>query len=72
MIDNLPTYMSLTFGLTTLATLHLFILTIRNSYSEQTQKMATPIFIGLILWLTIQAVLSDKNVYISDTNAFFQ
>lgn len=32
--------------------------------------MATPIFIGLILWLTIQAVLTYKNVYISDTNAF--
>jgi hypothetical protein len=70
MIDNLPTYISLTFGLTTLATLQLFISTIRNSNSEQTQKMATPIFIGLTLWLTIQAVLTYKNVYNSDTNSF--
>ena len=70
MIDNLPLYISLTFGLTTVATLHLFIWTIRNSNSEQTRKMATPIFIGLTFWLTIQAVLAYKNVYNSDTNSF--
>jgi hypothetical protein len=70
MIDNLPTYISLTFGLTTLASLQLFIWTIRNSNSEQTRKKATPIFIGLTLWLTIQAVLTYKNVYNSDTNSF--
>jgi len=70
MINNLPTYITLTFGLTTVATLQLFIWTIRNSNSEQTRKMATPIFIGLTLWLTIQAVLAYKNVYNSDTNSF--
>jgi hypothetical protein len=70
MIDNLPTYISITFGLTTIVTLQLFIWTIRNSNSEQTRKMATPIFIGLTLWLTIQAVLAYKNVYNSDTNSF--
>ena len=70
MIDNLPTYISLTFGLTTLITLQLFIWTIRKSNSEQTQKKATPIFIGLTIWLTIQAVLTFKNIYNSDTNSF--
>ena len=70
MIDNLPTYISLTFGLTTIVTLLLFIWTIRNSNSEQTQKMANPIYIGLTLWLTIQAILAYKNVYNSDTNSF--
>lgn len=70
MIDNLPTYISLTFGLTTFATLQLFIWTIRNSNSEQTQKKATPIFIGLTIWLIIQAVLTFKNIYNSDTNSF--
>ena len=70
MIDNLPTYISLTFGLTTFATLQLFIWTIRNSNSEQTQKKATPIFIGLTIWLTIQAVLTFKNIYNSDKNSF--
>jgi len=70
MIDNLPIYISLTFGLIIFSTLQLFIWTIRNSYSEQTQKMATPIFIGLTLWLTIQAVLAYKSVYNNDTNSF--
>lgn len=70
MIDHLPTYISLTFGLTTFATLQFFIWTIRNSNSELTRKKATPIFIGLTLWLTIQAVLTFKNVYNTQTYSF--
>ncbi len=70
MIDNLPTYISLTFGLTTIVTLLLFVGTIKNSNSELTRKKATPIFIGLTIWLTIQAVLTLKNIYNSDTNTF--
>ena len=70
MIDNLPTYISLTFGLTTVATLLLFIWTIRNSNSELTRKKAMPIFIGLTIWLTVQTVLTLKNIYNSDTNTF--
>jgi hypothetical protein len=70
MINNLPTYISLTFGLTSIATLLLFIWTIRNSNAEQTRKKTTPIFIGLTIWLTIQAVLTLKNTYSFDTNSF--
>jgi hypothetical protein len=70
MIDNLPTFISLAFGLTTLVSLQLFIWIIRHSDSEQTQKKANPIFIGLILWLTIQAVLTYKGVYNSNNNSF--
>jgi hypothetical protein len=70
MIENLPTYISLTFGLTTVATLLLFVWTIKNSNSELTRKKATPIFIGLTIWLTIQAVFTLKNIYNSDTNTF--
>lgn len=70
MIDNLPTYISLSFVLTTVVSLQLFIWTIRNSNSLQTRKMATPIFIGFTLWLTIQAVLAYKNIYNGDTNSF--
>ena len=70
MIENLPTYISLTFGLTTVTTLFLFIWTIKNSNSELTRKKAMPIFIGLTIWLTIQAVLTLKNIYNSDTNTF--
>jgi hypothetical protein len=70
MIANLPIYISLIFGLTTVATLLFFIWTIRNSNSELTRKKATPIFIGLTIWLTIQAVLTLKNIYNSDTITF--
>lgn len=70
MIDNLPTYITLTFGLTTVITLLLFIWTIRNSNAETTQKNARPIFISLTTWLIIQAVLTLKNIYNSDTNSF--
>jgi hypothetical protein len=70
MIDNFPTYISLTFGLTTAATLFLFIWTIKNSTSEKTRKKTLPIFIGLTIWLLIQTVLTTKNVYNSDTNSF--
>jgi hypothetical protein len=70
MIENLPIYISLIFGLTTVATLLLFIWTIKNSNSELTRKKAMPIFICLTIWLTIQAVLTLKNIYNSDTNTF--
>lgn len=70
MIDNLPTYISLTFVLTTFVTLLLFIWTIKNLNSEQTRKIVTPIFIGLIIWLIIQSVLTLKNIYNGDTNSF--
>lgn len=70
MIDNLPKYILVTFGLTTVATLLLFIWTIRNSNSETTQKKAIPIFIGLTIWLITQTVLTFKNLYNTDTNSF--
>lgn len=70
MIDNLPTYISLIFGLTTVATLLLFVWSIRNASDEHTRKKATPIFIGLVIWLIIQAVLTLNNTYNADTNNF--
>jgi len=69
MIDNLPTYISLTFGLTTVATLLLFIWTIRNSNSETTRKKSMTIFIGLTIWLVIQTILTTKNIYNTDKNS---
>jgi hypothetical protein len=70
MIENLPTYISLTFVFTTVITLLLFIGVIRSSNSEKTRKTGIYIFVGLIIWLTIQAVLTLKNIYNSDTNSF--
>ena len=70
MIQNLPFYISLTFGITTFATLFLFIRTLRHSDSEPTRKTAMPIFIGLTIWLIIQAVLTLNNFYNSNTSLF--
>jgi len=70
MIENLPNYISLIFGLTTVSTLLLFIWTIRNSNSETTRKKATTILIALITWLLIQTILTLKNIYNTDTNSF--
>lgn len=70
MIENLPAYISLAFALTTAATLLLFIWAIRNSNSELTRKKASPIFMGLTIWLIIQAVLTLENIYSTGTESF--
>ena len=70
MLNYLPTYISLVFFLITIATLLLFTWVIKNSHSEKTRKKAIPIFIGLIIWLVVQAILSLKNIYNSNTNLF--
>jgi hypothetical protein len=70
MLDNLPGYITLTFALTTVATLILFIWTIRNSADAATRKKSTLILIGLTIWLIIQAVLPLNDFYNSDTNSF--
>ncbi len=56
--------------LTTLGTLLLFIWTIKNSYSEKTQKHTISILICLTIWLVIQSILSLKNFYKADTSSF--
>lgn len=69
MIENLPTYISLIFALTTVATLMLFYLAVKKSALETTSKKATTILFCLTIWLTIQAVLALKNIYNSDTTS---
>jgi hypothetical protein len=70
MTENPADFTSSIFILTTLATLFLFIWAIKKSSIGSIRKKATPIFIGLILWLILQSVLALKNVYSSDTNSF--
>lgn len=70
MIGNLPVYIPLTFGLTTFATLLLFIWCIRNAAAEPTRKKAIPVFTGLAIWLLLQGALAFKNVYNIDIHTF--
>lgn len=69
MIDHLPIYISLIFGLTTVATLALFIWTIKCATSETTRKNSFLILVGLVIWLIIQTIITLQDVYISDINA---
>jgi len=69
MIPNLPTYIILTFGLTTVATLGLFIWIIKNSNLEITRKKSGLITVGLIVWLILQAVVTLNNIYNSNLSS---
>ncbi|MBB4802151.1 hypothetical protein HNP37_002224 [Flavobacterium nitrogenifigens] len=69
MIDNLPIYVPLGFGLTSLGTLLFCFWTIRASDSRQIRKKAAPLSIGLAIWLLLQAFLALKDIYSSTTDA---
>lgn len=69
MLEDLPIYIPLTFGLTTLTTLFLFSWIIKTAKSLTIRQNSTKIIVGLILWLIIQAVIAIINIYSSDTNS---
>lgn len=62
MIPHLPVYISLLFGLTTLATLLLFYCVIRSAQNTSTRKITVIMIIALV-WLGVQAALALNNVY---------
>jgi hypothetical protein len=68
MIHHLPSYIALVFGLTTVLTLLLFVWAINDSKIGATRKMVVPILIGCCIWLLLQATLTIKNIYNTDTN----
>ncbi|GAB2567478.1 hypothetical protein [Spirosoma areae] len=63
MIPNIPVYVPITFGLTVLATLLLFYRVVNQANSEAARQKATPILIGLLIWLLLQAVLTFNGLY---------
>ncbi|MBP7808449.1 MAG: hypothetical protein KA163_04095 [Bacteroidia bacterium] len=69
MIENLPTYISITFGLTTFATLFLFYWSVKNSAATAIKSLGTKILLGGIIWLAIQALLAFNSVYNSNTDS---
>ncbi len=69
MLENIPIYIPLAFGLTTVTAFFLFSWIIKTSTSTPTRKNSTIIIIILVIWLTIQTVFTLKNVYNSDTNS---
>lgn len=70
MLKDLPLYISGVFVLTTVLALVLFYWTVKKSHSRNVKQHSTRILIGLILWLSIQAVLTLQNVYSSNSDSF--
>lgn len=70
MLENLPLYTPLAFGLTTLTAFFLFSWIVKTAKSQTVRNNSTKIIFGLLLWLTIQAALTIKNIYNSDANSF--
>ena len=69
MLEQIPTYISFTFTLTTLATLLLVTWAIRASTDEKTRKIALPFVVLSLIWLLIQGLISKQNIYNTDTEA---
>ncbi|WP_028980047.1 hypothetical protein [Sporocytophaga myxococcoides] len=69
MLENLPHYVTITFVLTTLGTLILFIFAIKSSNWKSVSSKSKMILAGLIIWLLVQATLALKGIYNSDTNS---
>ncbi len=64
-MPNLPAYISIAFGLTTLTTLILFWLATKKATASHRL-----ILLGLLAWLGIQATLAQSGIYTPDKNAF--
>jgi len=63
MIQNLPVYISVIFGITTIVTLLAFNKIVRSSATYSTVKKATAILLFQILWLILQGALAINNIY---------
>ena len=70
MIEKIPVYISIIFGLTTVATLLLFFRTMKRSVTEATRNKALVIIGVVSLWLVIQCIIAIKNVYSTNAGSF--
>jgi hypothetical protein len=70
MIENLPLYISIVFGLTTVLALLLFHYAVLNSTSDNSVGNAKIILSILSFWIVIQAVISLNDFYSVDTTSF--
>jgi len=68
MLNNLPIFIAVLFGLTTLVTLLLFYWVLRNS--RITSKKLALILIGLTDWLILQAIFTYIGIYSENIHSF--
>jgi len=69
-MENVPTYISVVFALTTFATLGLFYLAVKSSQSNKSKSLPNAVGLGLTVWLVAQAVLTLNGFYNTDTTSF--
>lgn len=66
MMEDLPTYVSTIFKLTSISCIVIFYWVVRNSTDEKFKNKGILVSILLLLWLIFQAFLSQNEVYIQD------
>lgn len=69
MMDQVPAYVSLVFGVCVICALLFVYAALRGSGSETVRKKTGWMVAGLVLWLALQTVLSLKGVYHSTPDA---
>ena len=63
MLNNLPSYIAILFGITTLLVAGILFVAIKKAQTETTKKKATVILFGLLVWLALQAFLALNGFY---------
>ena len=62
-MEQLPAYVSIVFGLTTVLALVIFFFAMKKSGTPSAGKLATIFLVGSFGWLSLQALLGIKGVY---------
>jgi hypothetical protein len=63
MLNSLPSYITLLFGITTLLVAAILFAAIKNARTDLTKKKATAILFGMLAWLLLQALLALNGFY---------
>jgi len=63
MLNNLPFYIAIIFGITTLIVAGILFVAIKNTRTGTTKTKAIVILLGVLVWLTLQALLAGNGFF---------
>lgn len=63
MLNGLPSYIAILFGITTLFVTVILFIAIKNSRTDTNKKRVTTILFGMLVWLALQAALALNGFY---------
>lgn len=63
MLNHLPSYIVLLFGITTLIVAGILFVAIKKARTDNTSKKATVILFGILIWLILQALIALSGFY---------